>query len=154
MNVRKAIFVYDGETVPDGFKMPRRSTTGSAGYDFFLNGGSPVELLPGESVVIDTHVKIKLRDDLCLMIYPRSGHGFKYGIRLANTVGVIDSDYYSDEPGKGVIKIKLVNGGNDTVHIKSGDAVAQGIITHFFTTDDDDASGERNGEGFGSTDRK
>lgn len=153
MNVKKAVFVFDGDAIPDGFKMPRRSTTGSAGYDFFLNGDS-FDLAPGDSIVIDTHIKIKMRPDLCLMMYPRSGHGFKYGIRLANTVGIIDSDYYSDVPGKGVIKIKLVNGGNNMVHIESGDAIAQGIITHFFVTDDDSATGDRNGEGFGSTDGK
>lgn len=84
-----------------------------------------------------------------LSIYPRSGLGFKYQAGLANTVGIIDSDFvYSDNEGH--IFIKMVNRGNDTFTVKAGDGFAQGIFTEFGITEDDAANGVRNG-GFGST---
>lgn len=133
--------------------MPRRSTKGSAGYDFFAN--EKITIMPGDSVVVDTHVKADIDPDWVLMLFPRSGLGFKFGMRLANTVGVIDSDYYSDEPGKGVIKAKLVNPSGVAVEIPKGKAFMQGIFMPFGITEDD-APGdiERNGNGFGSTDKR
>ena len=131
---------------------PRRATAHSAGYDFFAP--FPICIPPHGEFTVNTHIKAKMPDNVVLMMYPRSGLGFKYGVRLANTVGVIDSDYYSDVPGKGVIKVKLVNPSDDIINIEEGKAYCQGIFMPFFTTDDDDATGDRDGDGFGSTDKK
>ena len=76
-------------------KLPKRATSGSAGYDFF----APVSLTiaPGETVKIPTGIRVEMEENWVLKCYPRSGLGFKYRLQLNNTVGIIDSDYfYSD----------------------------------------------------------
>lgn len=139
---------------------PVRATKGSAGYDIYNNTGSEIVLAPGElSKAITTKFKSYMLEDEVLMIYPRSGHGFKYSVRLANTVGVIDQSYYKEFPieidGKiheGEIMIKLHNQGNDVLRIPVGEAFAQGIFTKYLLIDGDsyDAGVERVG-GLGST---
>lgn len=127
--------------------MPKRATSGSAGYDFY----APIDLTLIQSGVckIPTGIRCKMSEGWVLSIYPRSGLGFKYQAGLTNTVGIIDSDFvYSDNEGH--IFIKMVNRGNDTFTVKAGDGFAQGIFTEFGITEDDAANGVRNG-GFGST---
>lgn len=136
----------------DNIKLPCRATTGSAGYDFFAPFG--FELRAGETIKIPTGIRVFLDDDKFLAIYPRSGLGFKYRMQLDNSVGVIDSDY-SQSDNEGHIFIKLTNDTHEdkTIIIKAGEAIAQGIITQFFKTVDDETDGIRNG-GFGSTNNK
>ena len=76
----------------------------------------------------------------------------KYGLRLANTIGVIDGDYYDNPSNEGHILVKLVNDSSlaSGVFIPAGTAFCQGILLPFGMTTDDDASGKREG-GFGST---
>lgn len=134
----------------DGYEniiLPRRATSGSAGYDFIAPYDFTLE--PGEEIVIDTGIRAKIADGWVLVILPRSGSGFKYGVRLANTAGVIDSDYFNAD-NEGHIKIKLV-GGSKTYSVKTGDAFAQGIFLPYGITEDDECTEERHG-GFGSTD--
>ena len=85
------------------------------------------------------------------MCCPRSGLGFKYRLRLNNTVGIIDSDYYYAN-NDGHIQIKLTNESNEdkTVLMEQGSAFAQGIFIPFGITTDDCAKNVRTG-GFGST---
>ncbi len=133
----------------DEIKLPKRATVGSAGYDFY----STVDftLKPGEGIKIPTGIRAKIDPGWVLMLYPRSGLGFKYRLRLDNTVGVIDSDYYNSD-NEGHIYIKITNCSDDkTVSIKSGEAFAQGVFMQYGITEDDDVSALRNG-GFGSTD--
>lgn len=134
------------ETYND-IKLPKRATMMSAGYDFY----APVsfDLEPGESIKIATGIGVLLDNDKYLMIAPRSSLGFKYFVYLANTIGVIDADYAGASNG-GHIMIKLVNCGDECVHIKKGEAFAQGIILQYFKTDDDEVTQIRTG-GFGST---
>ena len=77
--------------------------------------------------------------------------GFKYRLQLNNTVGIIDSDYFSSS-NEGHIYIKITNDSNENkiVSIKEGEGFAQGIFLPFGITIDDDASEIRDG-GFGST---
>ena len=135
----------------DDIKLPKRATTGSAGYDFFSPFDFKLEV--GETIKIPTGIRVLLDDDKFLAIYPRSGLGFKYRIQLDNTVGIIDSDY-SQSDNEGHIFIKLTNDGkeNKSININKGDAIAQGVIQQYFITEDDDTTGRRNG-GFGSTDK-
>lgn len=130
-------------------KLPRRGTTGSAGYDFV----TPIdlELNPGEEIKLPTGIRCKMDNDWVLVIYPRSSIGFKYQIGLANTTGIIDSDYYQGS-NEGHIMVKLVNRGNKVFSVNAGDKIVQGIFLPYGITIDDDASGVRNG-GFGSTGR-
>ncbi len=136
----------------DALALPRRATCGSAGYDFFLP--FDLELKPEETVSIPTGIRAKIDEGWVLMIYPRSGLGFKYRVQLNNTVGVIDSDYYNSD-NEGHIFIKITNCSNEglALSLKAGDGFAQGIFCEFGITVDDCASGVRNG-GFGSTAEK
>lgn len=137
----------------NNLKLPKRATTGSAGYDFF----SPFEFLleePNAEIIIPTGIRAIMDNDKVLMIYPRSGLGTKHYMRLSNSTGVIDSDYAGAEnEGHIYIKYRLENHNPDNVRIAAGEAIAQGVFVYFIKTDDDDANGVRIG-GFGSTDKK
>ena len=76
--------------------------------------------------------------------------GFKTNIRLSNTTGVIDSDYYNNPDNEGHMWIKFYNPTDEDYHIFIGDKIAQGIFTKFLVTDDDNADQDRTG-GLGST---
>ena len=128
---------------------PKRGTKKSAGYDFF----SPVELIipAHEMAKVPTGIKVCMNDDEILSIYPRSSIGFKTGIRLANTVGIIDADYYNNNNNEGHIFIKFYNPTDTDYKINIGDKIAQGIFTKYLIVDDEDEIlTERNG-GLGST---
>lgn len=131
-------------------ELPKRSTSGSAGYDF----KSPLTICieKGKPIVIPTGIRVKMDVGWVLNLYPRSGMGFKYGLRLCNTVGIIDSDYYdSDNEGHIMAKIEYCHG-DSTLEIKRGVGFMQGIFTEYGITEDDNVDNIRNG-GFGSTDK-
>lgn len=133
----------------DSVPLPRRATSGSAGYDIF----SPVDITlePGKTIKIPTGIHCQIEDGWVLKIYPRSGLGFKFRLQLNNTVGIIDSDYfYSDNEGHIFIKITNDSNENKTVEIKKGTGFAQGIFVEYGITFDDDVTDIRNG-GLGST---
>lgn len=131
----------------DDIKLPTRSTAGSAGYDYACP--IDIELRPGDSYVVPTGIRCNMDDGWVHMIYPRSGMGFKYRLRLNNTVGIIDSDYYFSD-NEGHIMVKLSNEGDKKIFINAGDKFAQGVFVEYGLTVDDDVTSERNG-GFGST---
>ena len=133
--------------VYNSIKMPNRATKYSAGYDIF----SPIDfVLKGEETIkIPTGLRCKMDNDIVLLIYPRSSLGFKYRLMLENTVGVIDSDYYSSD-NEGHILIKITNHSEKELVIKNGMAFAQGIFTKYYLTCDDEVENIRNG-GIGST---
>ena len=140
------------KTIKDAYypiELPQRATKGSAGYDFY----SPLSFVlePGETIKIPTGIRCGMNNDWVLMLFPRSGLGFKYRIRLENTVGIIDSDYfYSDNEGH--IFAKLTNDSKEgkIVEIAAGTGFMQGIFVEYGITVDDDVTDVRNG-GFGST---
>ena len=139
----------EAKKIYDKIKLPRRATSGSAGYDFFMP--LQVTLSPGETAKIPTGIRAKMREDYVLMIYPRSGLGFKYRLQLNNTVGIIDSDYYgSDNEGHIFIKVTNDTNENRTLVMEEATGFAQGIFMQFGITDDDECTDVRNG-GFGST---
>ena len=130
-------------------QLPRRATSGSAGYDFYAPKTFVAE--PGQTVKIPTGIRVKMDEEWVLKCYPRSGLGFKYRLQLNNTVGIIDSDYYYSD-NEGHIFAKLTNDTNEgkTVELKKGTGFMQGIFVEYGITVDDDARDKRNG-GFGST---
>lgn len=133
----------------DRIKLPKRATSGSAGYDFY----APVTLTlkPGETVKVPTGIRVEMEENWVLKCYPRSGIGFKYRLQLNNTVGIIDSDYfYSDNEGHIFSKITNDTNENKTVEIPEGTGFMQGIFVEYGITVDDDVTSVRNG-GFGST---
>lgn len=140
----------DLHIVHEEIQLPSRATTDSAGYDFYAP--YTVSLAAGESVVIPTGVRAEIDRGWVLKIYPRSGLGFKFRLRLNNTVGVIDGDYYYSD-NEGHIMIKLSNEGDKDLIISKGQAIAQGIFEVYGITKDDNVTATRNG-GFGSTDKQ
>ena len=122
--------------------LPKRATTGSAGYDFFAP--ETFTITPNQTIKVPTGIRVKL--------YPRSSLGFKYRLRLDNTVGIIDSDYYYAD-NEGHIFIKITNLGDKDLTVEKGKAFAQGVFVEYGITIDDDATDLRTG-GFGSTDKK
>ena len=142
-------------------QLPKRGSKGSAGYDiystmdfkFFGNTGIVPSLFGvNEPKLIPTGIKAVMPGNMFLNIVPRSGLGFKSGVSLANTIGIIDSDYYNNSINEGHIMIKFVPG-FDNLDVKEGDRIAQGIFTKFYVTNDDDVETTRQG-GFGSTGSK
>lgn len=128
--------------------IPLRVTSGSAGYDFCSYEEVTIE--PNQTIMIQTGIKAYMLDDEVLQIYPRSSLGVKKHLRLANSVGIIDSDYYNNENNEGHIMIPLFNFGNEPITIRQGERVAQGIFSKYLITDTDQVSAKRSG-GFGST---
>ena len=115
--------------------LPERSDAGSAGYDF--RSKESYFLQPGETHMFWSDVKVHLNRNEVLMIYPRSGLGFKKGVVIKNLTGVIDSSYYGNPDNDGNIGIGLVNNGSDPVRIEVGDRIAQGVFMNYLVTDDD-----------------
>ena len=132
--------------------LPTRSDTRSAGYDIYSTEDKWI--YPNSMEKFITNIKVYMEPDEVLMIYPRSGLGFKYYTRLANSTGIIDSDYYYSD-NEGHIFIKMTNDSNEgkTVEVAAGTGFAQGIFLEYGITVDDAAEGIRNG-GFGSTTAK
>ena len=161
----------------DDIKLPKRSSQCSAGYDFYNTIDLEFEIPDDDYIVqtrgiamIPTFVKCKMPYDMYLSIYPRSGLGSKYGIRLRNTVGIVDSDYY------GISNVLISNEGHiilyldfhmfkyhntiaingdliplNKIKIGIGEKIVQGIFNRYYVTEDDNISNDRIG-GFGSSD--
>lgn len=152
-------------------RLPKRATERSAGYDIFSPFG--FSLVPGEEIIIPLGIKVYMLPDEYLAIHPRSGHGFKYYVRLANTTGIIDSDYYSNPKNDGHMFLKIRNESSRTyydfilkilgkitgnksfsnknvMHVREGEAVCQGIFSKYMLVDSDNVTEKRNG-GIGST---
>ena len=130
-------------------QLPKRGTKKSAGYDIC----TPVDIIippNGISDAIQTDLKAYMLEDEVLEIVPRSSIGFKKGLMLINTVGIIDSDYYSNPDNDGNIGFKFKNLTDKEVEIKAGERILQGIFKKYLTTDYDDCDIERMG-GIGST---
>ena len=131
-------------------QIPKRGSKNSAGYDFF----SPIDIIiPAHNTAkIPTGIKVIMEADEVLMIYPRSSIGFKTNIRLSNTTGIIDSDYYNNPDNEGHMYVKMTNSctNNKTIELQSGASFCQGIFLPYGITHSDNATGVRNG-GFGST---
>ncbi len=135
-----------------GINLPERKTKYSAGYDVecaedviipsFKKGVNPT--------LIKTGIKAYMQDDEVLMLYNRSSNPKKKGLILANSVGVIDKDYYGNPDNDGHIMFAFYNIKDEDIVIKKGEAIGQAVFQKYLVTDDDKAEGERVG-GFGST---
>lgn len=102
------------------FDIPKKATDGAACFD--IQSTDDTEIAPKNSGVVRTGLKFKIPAGYVMLIFSRSGHGFKNGVRLANSVGVIDSDY------RGEVKVKLQNDGDETFSVRYGDRVAQAML--------------------------
>jgi len=130
--------------------LPKRGTAFSAGYDFIC----PVDVFiePGKKVLIPTGIKVMLDQDKMLNVYPRSSLGTKQDCIMANTVGIIDSDYYGNPDNEGHILIMIKNNSKENVSIKQGERFCQGIIVQYFVIESDEIGvGDKRVGGIGST---
>lgn len=130
--------------------LPKRKTMCSAGYDIF----SPISFMlkPNESVKIPTGFKAYMQDDEKLVFHVRSSHGFKNFIRLANSTGIGDADYYNNINNEGHYWVKLRNEGDCDFEIKAGESIAQCIFEKYLLIDGDSFShGNTRVGGIGST---
>ena len=133
-------------------KLPQRATKYSAGYDIeaaedwvipsFKKGMNPT--------LVKTGLKVYMQDDEVVLLYNRSSNPKKKGLIVANSVGVIDKDYYGYPDNDGHIMFAFYNIKEEDVEIKKGEAIGQAIFQKYLMADDDNAEGERVG-GFGST---
>lgn len=139
----------DIETVYDSITIPKRATTGSAGYDFATPLG--FSLHPQETILVPTGIRCLMRPETVLLLLPRSSMGFKYRMQLDNTVGVIDSDYYNAD-NEGHIMIKVTNDSKQdaVLSLNAGDNFAQGIFLQYGIACEEEVISSRVG-GFGST---
>jgi dUTP pyrophosphatase len=134
--------------ITDDLKLPERSTSFSAGYDFF--NPEEVEIQAGQIKYVKTGIKSQFPEDRMLMLCNRSSNPKKKGLILANSVGIVDKDYYGNPDNDGHIMFAFFNFKDIDVEIKKGEAIGQAIFHKYFIADDDCAEGERLG-GFGST---
>lgn len=100
--------------------------------------------------LVPTGIKVQMNEDEVLKIFSRSSLATKKNIQLANSTSIIDADYYNNEKNEGHIYVPLINLGNIPIFIKKGERIAQGIFEKYLVTDNDNATGKREG-GLGST---
>ena len=160
--------------------LPVRKTAQSAGYDFVVaedivipayselvermknHGGAVVSTLEEAAAIVkeaeakvtlvSTGMKCQLDEGTYLELSVRSSCPLKHWLILGNSVGIIDADYYNNPDNEGEIFFQIINLAPFAIQLKRGDAIGQGIIKPYLTTEDDAATGERTG-GFGSTDK-
>lgn len=135
-----------------GINLPRRSTQHSAGYDIEAAEDTVIpKFQPGvKPVLVPTGLKAFCQDDEFFSIVNRSSGAGK-GIVLANGIGIVDADYYSNKDNDGHFKILVFNVLDHDITVRKGERIAQVIFQKYLTVDDDRSSGERTG-GIGSTD--
>ena len=126
--------------------LPTRGSSTAMAYDFYATSEQRVP--PNAVVKVWTDVKAYMQEDECLIINVRSSMGGKF--MLANTIGVVDADYYANENNDGNIGIFLKNISDETLHINKGERVAQGMFFKYLVADNGNTDTVRNG-GFGST---
>lgn len=130
-------------------KIPSYGTAHAAGLDLYSYTDKDIIVKAGETVKVHTGVRVEIPEGYFGGVYPRSSTGVKKQLMLANTIGVIDSDY------RGEIMVFFYNYGKETQVIKNGDRLAQLVIQPYQRCDielvdnlNDSARGE---DGFGST---
>lgn len=137
-------------------RLPTYGTDGAACFDLYactVDGyektGSPISR--GQPVTVGTGLAFDIPEGHAMLIFSRSGMGFAHGVRLCNSVGMIDSDY------RGEVMIKLVCDDECGPRIDPGDRVAQAVVLPVprctFTEVDTLPDTERGTGGFGSTGR-
>ena len=135
-----------------GMSAPEYASETAAAVDLraALEENEVITLLPGERARIPTGVAIAPETpDVVAVVAGRSGHGLKNGVTMANSIGVIDSDY------RGEISVVLINHGSEPFEIHRGDRIAQmmflPVLTAAFLPVDELDETERGTGGFGST---
>ena len=131
--------------------IPTFATEGAACFDLYamVEDSKKVSIYKHSPAIIRTGLSFEIPKGHAMMIYSRSGHGFKNDVRLSNCVGVIDSDY------RGEVKVKLASDGGG-FGVSHGDRIAQAMIIPVpaiegFLVSNELSETERGDGGFGST---
>lgn len=134
-----------------GINIPVRKTAHSAGYDVEAAEDIIIpKFVPGaKPTLIPTGLKAYCQPDECYLLLNRSS-GPKKGFILANSVGLIDSDYYGNIDNDGHFFFAYFNCSDHDIEVKKGDVIGQVVFTKYLIVDNDNATGVRVG-GFGST---
>ena len=129
-----------------GINLPVRKTKGSAGYDVEAAEDTVIPAFkPGmKPTLIKTGLKAYCPEDEYYMLVK--------GLVMANSLGIIDSDYYGNESNDGHFMYAYYNFFDYDVQIKKGDVIGQVIFSKYYKVDEDKAEGTRTG-GFGSTNK-
>ena len=144
----KTINMDDVRKIYDDIKLPCRKTRFSAGHDISIPFN--ITLPSKEKLMIPTGVRCKMDTDYVMFIVPRSSLGIKKGLRISNTIPVIDSDYYNAN-NEGHIFVSVINDGREAIKFKAGDHIIQALFVPYGVADEKDILIERTG-GIGSTD--
>ena len=142
----KINFKYIGD-----FDAPKIQTSGAAGLDLFNNEKEIRILEEGKSIVISTGFYVEIPEGYVGLVFARSSLGFKFDCTLANSVGVIDSDY------RGEVKVKIHNHSDKPKMIEPNEGIAQIVVVpcfNQFTQVDELSETDRGSNGFGSTGKK
>lgn len=168
------------EVTAEDILLPLRGTISSAGYDFFATEDTvipsmfskimrhftflEVESESGKSLedktkelglrptLVPTGIKAYMPNDECLQLFNRSSGSLKRGLIMANSIGLIDADYYNNEGNEGHIFFQYINYLPFDIVIKKGEAIGQGVFTKYGISDRDNVKNEKRAGGFGSTD--
>lgn len=144
--------VHDFRKDGKGYVIPIRGDRRSAGYDIY----TPITITipPQGKVLVWSNIKAYMQEDEVLELYVRSSIGIKKGIILSNTVGIIDSSYYSNSDNDGNLGLALCNTTNKEVTLEAGERVCQGIFKKYLVADNDNVLSEERLGGIGSTGTK
>ena len=166
LNITKNSFAIDVEklaaslsTIPVGVKrltdsaiLPAFATAGAACFDLHADLKSEdgcEQIIFSYEHIFRTGLAFDIPKGYALMVYSRSGHGFKNDVRLANCVGVIDSDY------TGEVKVKLTIDNDGSFIVSHGDRIAQAMLIKVpcvqLVEVNELKTTERGANGFGST---
>lgn len=143
----KTINMDSVRKIYDSIKIPDRKTKYSAGHDISIP--YEITLSSNDKMLIPTGIRCKMDENYVMLIVPRSSMGIKHGLRLSNTIAVIDADYYNAE-NEGHILLSIRNEGNNPIKFKPGDCVCQAVFVPYGVADQDIIETERTG-GIGST---
>ena len=138
-----------------GINIPVRKTKNSAGYDVEAAEDVMIEpfKLGMKPTLIKTGLKAYCGEDEYYMLVNKSSNPFKKGLVMANSIGIIDADYYNNEDNDGHFMFCYYNFFSEPINIKKGDLIGQVIFNKFLVCDNDTATGKRKG-GFGSTSKE
>lgn len=127
--------------------IPKRSTADSAGHDICVS--FDINLLPNDTLKVPTGIRCEMEEGWVMLVFPRSSMGIKKGLKILNTIPVIDRDYaYADNEGHIFICIK--NSSNNVMKLKKGDKIVQAVFVPFGVADNEKVVCKRTG-GIGST---
>jgi len=133
----------------EGGKPPHYASQQAAGADVYSANESPLEIQPGERLLVPTGLFLHIPEGYEIQVRPRSGLAYKHGVTVLNSPGTIDSDY------RGEVKVLLVNLGAEPFLISPGMRIAQLVVSpvihgHFIEVESVSET-ERGAGGFGST---